>query len=183
MKLGAGAMGAMGIARQGGYNQAVANYNARMLELKAGEVEQMGTEAKIQRDIQAKHLKGAQKVVTAGRGVDVATGTPARLQADVDLIAEIDKLNIDRNIEKRASALRTQADFTRLTGEMQAEQAELGAVSTLIGSGAEAFQMSGLGEKPSGTKTVHPKWYTEPQYDLEDYEFEFDTYSNPYANY
>lgn len=166
---GAGMFGAYGQLRQGAFDKAMAAYNARVDLNLAKEVEQAGTEAMIEKNVQAEQLKGKQKAIAAARGVVVGEGTPLRLQEDVDFIRDIDIMNIKRNVERKAGALKTSAALTKLGGEFASEQAELKALSTLLGSSAKAFSQSGLGS-PAPETAVDSRWYdlAENQVDAEE---------------
>jgi hypothetical protein len=168
----AGMMGAQAQAKQAGFDSAMAAYNARVDRNLAKDIERAGTEAMIAKDVAAKQLKGQQRAIAAARGVDVDVGTPLKLQQDVDFMAELDKLNIKKNVAKKAAALRKGAAITELTAEYGAKQSRLGQYATLIGTGTKAFQYSGLDEGLSGVPEtpVASKWYDLPenQIDVED---------------
>jgi hypothetical protein len=89
-------------------------------------------------------MKGAQRVSMAAKGLDLSEGTAQQIQDTTDFFSETDQNTARYNAAKDAWSARQSGQLARWQGQAQAQQSNLQAFSTALGSAG----------------SVASKWYT-----------------------
>jgi hypothetical protein len=136
---------------QGAYQSAVMRNNQILAERAAQDAVARGDAARIQREQEGAKLKGRQRAVLAGNGVDVNSGSAVDITSDTEADTKFDALMIRSNAEREAGGFRAQgmnfgadAELAQMKGDQAATAGTLGAGASLLG----------------GAGTVAGKWYT-----------------------
>ena len=127
--------------------EATANYNAKLAENEALAKEQQSHVESLQMQKNKERLLASQRAGFAKAGAVGTEGTPLLLMAEQAGTMELDILNQQRNRAMQATALRSEADLQRYTGEQAASAATIGAGATLL---------SGIGSTVSAGYTAYP---------------------------
>ena len=128
----------------------LAEYNASVADLQAQDAVDRGAEEEGRFRQGVRAMIGSQRTGIAAAGVDVGFGSAVDVQADAAFLGELDALTIRTNAAREAwgykveaEDLRRRADIARKTGVFaeragRANQtaARIGAVGSLVGSGA-----------------------------------------------
>lgn len=130
--------------QQGKAQKAVARNNQVMAEYAAQDAHKRGEQEAADLRRRAEALKGTQRNLMASRGLDLESGTAAELQDQTDYFSALDQGTARTNAANEAQSLRYQGALGMAVGEAQAEQARVGAYSTLLAAGSQ----------------VAGKWYT-----------------------
>lgn len=149
-----GAMSAKASIDQGRYQRGVAEYNAAVDRNRAIEIKNKAIVQETEERQKAQQMSSRQRVIAASRGVEVGFGSPLSLIEDTERIGEINALRIRKGAQQQATALETQADLTESAGQQAQTQSRLGALSTVIGTGASV-----AGQLSTQPGKVAPKWY------------------------
>lgn len=107
----------------------MADINARGAEFGAQQTLLAGERAIGTYTMRAGQQKASNRASMAARGIDITTGSPAQLEASMDLAKQIDVININANAVRQAEALRIQGANYRVQG-------------TLAGASASNLQVS-----------------------------------------
>lgn len=150
------------IQEKGAYDNAVAQYNARVQENQATQVANKAVEAEnIQRQKTAE-LISRQRAQLGAAGVDIGSGSASNLIADTAMMGAADAYRIKSNYADQVTALNEQASLTRAQGAAAQSMANTSAFNTLVGGVASGIASSGIADK----------WFTAssaanaPQYSL-----------------
>jgi hypothetical protein len=150
--LGGGLLGAYGKYQQGRQAQATANYNARLREQQAKLTEQAMASETTRSHQEARRMKASQEAAYASSGAVVGSGTPLLVLAEQAGAMEKDILNQRRSRMMEAQGLRSEAAMLKYEGRMAKRAGTIGAVSTLLGTGASlAGGMGGGGGSGAAT--------------------------------
>lgn len=87
---------------------------------------------------------GAQRAALGAAGADTASGTGLKLQADTAQIGEQDALTIRANAYRKAFGYDVEAYENRMRAKMARTKGNVGAFSTLLGGGFQAYQSGGF---------------------------------------
>jgi hypothetical protein len=139
-----GMMDAKGQQQQAAANNAIAQYNATLLEGEATETRNQAAQAMTEEALKGEMAVGEQRAAAAARGATVDFGTAADLQEETRLISRANQERISTQAEDRASALETEAQLKRLQGELGVQQGDIGAMASML----------------STAGTVADKWYS-----------------------
>lgn len=131
------------------YQAAVARNNALIAQRNAAYSTQRGDILAQQKQQQTAQMLGSVRAAAGASGVDVQTGSPARLQSDVAKLGEMDVLTIRNAAAREAFGYNVQgmsyaatAGLEESAAQSAAAGGELGALSSLI----------------SGAGQIAPKW-------------------------
>jgi len=128
--------------KQGKFQKATADYNARVAENEAEETRNAGVEREnIQRRKTAELLSKQRAQLGAGN-IDLTSGSALQLQEETVALGEADALRIRSNFANQASSLDTgaalttsQGEFAESAGKSAATGTLLQATSTVLGTG------------------------------------------------
>jgi len=135
---------AFGQYQAGRQQQAMADYNARLLDQRAAATEQaMRIETEMGHE-QARRMKAQQRAAYSASGAEITSGTPLLVMAEQSAIMERDILQQRRNRMIEAQQLRSEAAMTQYGGQMQKRAGTLGAFSTILG-GAGKIGLASMG--------------------------------------
>jgi len=140
---------AANIKKRADYQTRVANTNARLSEIQAGEAYRKGDE-NVQKISKLKtQVLGSQRAAFAAQGLEVGSGSAADIQAETEKYAELDIITAKNNAWKEAWGYKVSALQSTLQGEFiqsgaaQDAQATIAAGNLgLITSGIKAVSMA-----------------------------------------
>lgn len=118
-------------------NQGIANANA--ITARAQETEEINKgafEANLA-TVRGRQLAETQRAGAAGSGVVVNAGGESALTGSTAQLTSMDRMLIERNAARRALGYRTQAETDIVQGEAARTKGDLGALSTLLSTGAQ----------------------------------------------
>jgi hypothetical protein len=130
--------------QQGQTQKKVGEYNAKMNEYAAQDAQKRGELQAIEARRRGEAMKGAQRVSMAAKGLDLSEGTAQQIQDTTDFFSETDQNTARYNAAKDAWSARQSGQLARWQGQAQAQQSNLQAFSTALGSAG----------------SVASKWYT-----------------------
>ena len=129
----------------GKYNQQVANRNATIAEQEAGQIEKQAEFDIARFDQRFRQSVGTVEVALAKSGVDITSGSGARVTEANALEAEMNKKITRYNADVGAANKMEEARFSRIQGEMARQQARLANIQTITKAGTSLLSMSGSG--------------------------------------
>lgn len=132
---GATALSAYGTYTQGQTAAAVARNNQVMAGYAAQDAERRGEEDAMKVRRQTSQVVGAQRSRLGANGVDLGVGTAAELQDQANFFGQMDSDTTRFNAKRSAWQARASGDQAAALGRAEAQQASIGAFSTLL-SGA-----------------------------------------------
>jgi hypothetical protein len=132
----------------GKYNQRVANRNATIAEQEAGQIEKQADFDIARFDQRFRQSVGTVEVALAKSGVDITSGSGARVTEANALEAEMNKKITRYNADVGAANKMEEARFSRIQGEMARQQARLQNISTVAKAGTSLLTTSSFGDKP-----------------------------------
>ena len=139
----------------GKYNQRVANRNATIAEQEAGQIEKQADFDIARFDQRFRQSVGTVEVALAKSGVDITSGSGARVTEANALEAEMNKKITRYNADVGAANKMEEARFSRIQGEMARQQARLANISTVAKAGTSLLSMSSFGNStPYETSTT-----------------------------
>lgn len=123
--------------KQGQVTAQIGRNNAAMAEYAARDAENRGELQAQQAQRQAAQAQGATRARLAANGVDLGVGTAADLQAQNDFFGEYNATQARNNAAREAWSDRAQGANFNAQANAASEQGNLGAFSTLLGSGGQ----------------------------------------------
>ena len=132
----------------GKYNQRVANRNATIAEQEAGQIDKQAEFDIARFDQRFRQSVGTVEVALAKSGVDITSGSGARVTEANALEAEMNKKITRYNADVGAANKMEEARFSRIQGEMARQQARLANISTVAKAGTSLLTASNFGDKP-----------------------------------
>ena len=132
----------------GKYNQKVANRNASIAEQEAGQIDKQAEFDIARFDQRFRQSVGTVEVALAKSGVDITSGSGARVTEANALEAEMNKKITRYNADVGAANKMEEARFSRIQGEMARQQARLANISTVAKAGTSLLSMGSF-NKPS----------------------------------
>ena len=123
-----------------------AAHNARLAERRAQSALAAGQKEVVRHSLRAGSLAGMQRAAQAAGGVDLSVGSAAQVRADSELLAGIDRNQIEQNALMQAWGYRMQADDFA----MQEQMARLAARQASPAMSAFATLLTGAGQVASG---------------------------------
>ena len=131
----------------GKYNQRVANRNATIAEQEAGQIDKQAEFDIARFDQQFRQSVGTVEVALAKSGVDITSGSGARVTEANALEAEMQKKITRYNADVSMANKMEEARFSRIQGEMARQQARLANISTVAKAGTSLLATSNFGDK------------------------------------
>jgi hypothetical protein len=132
----------------GKYNQRVANRNATIAEQEAGQIEKQADFDIARFDQRFRQSVGTVEVALAKSGVDITSGSGARVteanQLEKEMNNKITRYNADVSMANKME----EARFSRIQGQMARQQARLQNISTVAKAGTSLLATSSFGDKP-----------------------------------
>ena len=132
----------------GKYNQKVANRNATIAEQEAGQIEKQADFDIARFDQRFRQSVGTVEVALAKSGVDITSGSGARVTEANALEAEMNKKITRYNADVGVANKMEEARFSRIQGQMARQQARLQNISTVAKAGTSLLATSSFGDKP-----------------------------------
>tara|TARA_R110002124_G_scaffold100783_1_gene248093 strand:- start:99 stop:641 length:543 start_codon:yes stop_codon:yes gene_type:complete len=131
----------------GKYNQQVANRNATIAEQEAGQIDKQAEFDIARFDQRFRQSVGTVEVALAKSGVDITSGSGARVTEANALEAEMNKKITRYNADVGVANKMEEARFSRIQGEMARQQARLANISTVAKAGTSLLATTNFGEK------------------------------------
>jgi len=149
----------------GKYNQRVANRNATIAEQEAGQIDKQADFDIARFDQRFRQSVGTVEVALAKSGVDITSGSGARVTESNALEAEMERKITRYNADVGVANKMEEARFSRIQGEMARQQARLANISTVAKAGTSLLATSNFGQKsifgntpssPFGNRSSYP---------------------------
>ena len=140
-------MGAMSAYKTGKFNNQMAERNAKMQTQAAEDAAGRGAIEANAAKQNAAQVAGSQRAAMAAGGVDVGSGSSLDLLSDTARGGELDALIARNNAARESYGLQVSAADSLARGRMARQQGNMGAVSTILSTGASVYgtgQQSGL---------------------------------------
>jgi len=134
----------------GKYNQQVANRNATIAEQEAGQIDKQAEFDIARFDQRFRQSVGTVEVALAKSGVDITSGSGARVTEANALEAEMQNKLTRYNADVSMANKMEEARFSRIQGEMARQQARLKNIETITKAGTSLLSMSGSGGGDQG---------------------------------
>ena len=131
----------------GKYNQQVANRNATIAEQEAGQIDKQADFDIARFDQRFRQSVGTVEVALAKSGVDITSGSGARVTEANALEAEMNKKITRYNADVGVANKMEEARFSRIQGEIARQQARLANISTVAKAGTSLLATSNFGQK------------------------------------
>ena len=131
----------------GKYNQRVANRNATIAEQEAGQIEKQADFDIARFDQRFRQSVGTVEVALAKSGVDITSGSGARVKEANALEKEMNNKLTRYNADVGMANKMEEARFSRIQGEMARQQARLANISTVAKAGTSLLATSNFGQK------------------------------------
>ena len=131
----------------GKYNQRVANRNAEIAIQEKGQIDKQADFDIARFDQKFRQEVGKVEVALAKSGVDITSGSGARVTEANALEAEMNKKITRYNADVGAANKMEEARFSRIQGEMARQQARLANISTVAKAGTSLLSMSSFAPK------------------------------------
>ena len=132
----------------GKYNQRVANRNATIAEQEAVQIDKQAEFDIAKFDQRFRQSKGTVEVALAKSGVDITSGSGARVTEANALEAEMNKKITRYNADVSMANKMEEARFSRIQGQMARQQARLENIKTISKAGTSLLSMGSF-NKPS----------------------------------
>ena len=149
----------------GKFNQRVAERNSAILEYEAQKIDQQAEFDIARFDQRFRQSVGTVEVALAKSGVDITSGSGARVTEANALEAEMNKKITRYNADVGVANKMEEARFSRIQGEMARQQARLANISTVAKAGTSLLATSNFGQKsifgstpksPFGNRSSYP---------------------------
>lgn len=123
----------------GKYASDVGAANAKLAEQNARDAILRGGEAVHDRHTATRRLVASQRAVAASQGLDPDTGTPGDLGSEARTIGALDEVTLMNNATREAWGFKVEASQHRASAKQARTSGRMGAVSTLLTGGAQAW--------------------------------------------
>lgn len=137
----AGGMQAYGQYQSGKFNNAMAEQNAKIQTQAAEDAAGRGAIEANAAKQNAAQVAGSQRAAMAAGGVDVGSGSALDLLSDTARGGELDALIARNNAARESYGLQVSAADSLARGRMARQQGNMGAVSTILTTGANVYSM------------------------------------------
>lgn len=131
----------------GKFNQRVAERNAAILEYEAQKIDQQAEFDIARFDQRFRQSVGTVEVALAKSGVDITSGSGARVteanQLEKEMNNKITRYNADVSMANKME----EARFSRIQGEMARQQARLAQIQTVSQTGSSLLTMNSFAPK------------------------------------
>jgi len=136
------------------YNQRVADRNATIAEQEAGQIDKQADFDIARFDQRFRQSVGTVEVALAKSGVDITSGSGARVTEANALEAEMEKKITRYNADVGIAKKMEQAQFSRIQGQMARREARIANIQTAAKAGSSLLQIyapNSIYNKPTGT--------------------------------
>lgn len=154
LTIGSTVVGAAGQIQAGNAQAAASRYNAQVAEMNAKMADRAARDAIERGQIEEQNkrreiaaIQGRQQAAMAANGVDLTFGSPLDTLVDTAVLGEIDALTIRRNAAREAYDYEVQgvnyradATLARMNASSATSGGYMGALGTVLGGGAKAYQ-------------------------------------------
>lgn len=140
-----GGMQAYSQRQSGKFNNAMAEQNAKIQTQAAEDAAGRGAIEANAAKQNAAQVAGSQRAAMAAGGVDVGSGSALDLLSDTARAGELDALIARNNAARESYGLQVSAADSLARGSMARQQGNLGAVSTILTTGANVYGMGQQG--------------------------------------
>lgn len=130
---------AVGAVQQGKATEQAAENNAKTLELQAEDARVRGGIAEEAHRAKVRQIRGEQRATLAASGVDMTTGTAAKVLDQTTIYGEVDARNIATNAAREAWGYETHAENELFQGRAAKQQGYLSGASTLLTGASRAY--------------------------------------------
>lgn len=127
------------LKEQAEYQKTVSDSNARMAEFNANDALKRGEQDAHLIRREGDQVVGAQRAGYAGQGVDVNTGSAAKVQAETRMLSAADMLTAKNNAWREAWGYKVEAMNATNAGQFAVKAAKNAAANTLLTGGLNAF--------------------------------------------
>lgn len=166
LELAGGYFAAQNIRDTAELNQDIANMNAEFAELDAYDARIEGETQTAQYQASIDAVLSDQKLALAVADVDINYGSAGQVVKETRFIADLNKMEIEKQAQEKALGYKRQArdfrlggDLDRAAAEGRASATEFGAVTSALGTASKA-DFTGYGPKRSeGTLKTSPTDY------------------------
>lgn len=138
----------------GKYNQRVADRNATIAEQEANQIGQQAEFDIARFDQRFRQSVGTVEVALAKSGVDITSGSGARVTEANALEAEMEKKITRYNADVGIAKKMEQAQFSRIQGQVARREARIANIQTAAKAGSSLLQIyapNSIYNKPTGT--------------------------------
>ena len=152
--IGVGVVQAKQQSAIGKYNQQVANRNATIAEQEAGQIDKQAEFDIARFDQRFRQSVGTVEVALAKSGVDITSGSGARVTEANALEAEMEKKITRYNADVGIAKKMEQAQFSRIQGQVARREARIANIQTAAKAGSSLLQIyapNSIYNKPTGT--------------------------------
>ena len=136
------------------YNQRVADRNATIAEQEAGQIDKQADFDIARFDQRFRQSVGTVEVALAKSGVDITSGSGARVTEANALEAEMEKKITRYNADVGIAKKMEQAQFSKIQGQMARREARIANIQTAAKAGSSLLQIyapNSIYNKPTGT--------------------------------
>lgn len=140
-----GGMQAYSQHQTGKFNNAMAEQNAKIQTQAAEDAAGRGAIEANAAKQNASLMAGSQRAAMAAGGVDVGSGSALDLLSDTARGGELDALIARNNAARESYGLQVSAADSLARGRMARQQGNMGAVSTILTTGANVYGMGQQG--------------------------------------
>ena len=125
----------------GKYNQRVANRNATIAEQEAGQIDKQAEFDIARFDLQFRKSVGTVEVALAKSGVDITSGSGARVTEANVLEAEMERKITRYNADMGAAKKIEEAQFSRIQGQIARREARIANIQTASKAGSSLLEI------------------------------------------
>jgi len=136
---GGGITSAWGQLQSGKTNRDIERVNAQVARDKAEQAENAGAFAAAKTQIKGQQIQGVQRGAMAGQGTVAGAGTSGAVLQDTTEATGMDALMIQRNAAREAMGYQTAAMSDEMKGNAAYRAGQMGAISTLMNAGSQAW--------------------------------------------
>lgn len=135
----AAAVSAYSTYESGQAQKAEGKANAKIAEIQEKDAIQRGSIAEDEERARVRAIMGQQRAAFGANNVVTSTGSPLGILADTAQYGELDALTARNNAAREAFGYRVDAGNSLRRGRQAAREGTLGAASTVLAGGAQAY--------------------------------------------
>ena len=158
LQLAGGLFAADNIKKTAQLNQDIANMNAEFAELDAYDAEIDGYSQTAEYQKIVDDTLAEQTLALTAADIDITYGSAASIQSETRFTAQLNKMEIENQANKRALGYEAQARQYRLGGFLQKVEAEGRATSAVIGGITSAAKTGITGYRRGAFGDIGPKY-------------------------
>lgn len=127
--------------------EALAKTNSKIADAQAADAERRGAIAEEEERNRVRAILGSQRATYGANNVVSSTGTPLGLLGQTAQYGELDALTVRNNAAREAFGYRVDSMNSKARGKLARQQGTLGAASTLLTAGGQAYGIWRTGTK------------------------------------